>query len=200
MDTILVGSFDVKKGVEYSGFVPYGNAFITTEKVKVSINRCPFAYINAKDTVITKIEFTYTFENDTSILFSRENDYDNTTIWNSKCSNNISLVKDTESEAICSLTTAEDVNTGNIICIANIVNDNDTDANITINLKIGAMTVKSLSMNAVKNNSTQIVLKDILVGKVDIGSIITFSLKSDTDNIYVDGIRYPSQIQITKET
>ena len=201
MATLVVGSGQLKKGIEYNGLVPYGNAFRTTEQVRVSINRTPFAVLPAHEDIYALGSFTYSFEEDTVLLFTRLVQSDLTIVWNSRCPQSVDLVKNTESAIICEVEIYEKTKTGTIECVSEIENDSDSNADYTIRISSGGTVLGTSALIRVdKKTTANVYFKYEIAAELQANSKVSFTLEVNQANNRVNGGANPSQIQVKRIT
>ena len=198
MTLLIVGSMSAKKGIEYSGFVPLGNSFLPTEKVRLSVNRTPFATVFPKEPIYSDSNFTYSFEKDTTIFLTRSVQDDHSIIWNNKCLAVVQLAKDTESATICSVIAREAVTTGLITCVANILNDNGSDKEVIIKAYVDGTEVSTITNELEKRRETQTVLEFLITTPLTKNQVVSFKIEAKANNMIIEGGNYPSQIQVKR--
>ena len=198
MKVLIVGSADIKKGVEYSGIVPRGNAFMMTEKVRISVNRAPFAYLPVFTDIYTLTDFTYSSEKDTSILFTRIVEDNFTILYTNSCPSNVILLADTESNSICEVTVGDDTLTVNITIGAYIDHGNNQD--ITMRIYAGATLLDTVTKSYRRNKKDNFVHTFAIASQIDADTVVSFTLEADGSDAEVFGLEQSSIIQIEKLT
>jgi len=195
-NVLIVSAFDVKKGIEYNGFVPNGNAFRPTENGRISINRSPFALLPQHIDILTSSSFTYTFEKDTSILLTLVVDGELNPIWNNKCSTVTLLPKDVQTD-ICSITTVDSLNIYKIECVALV--RHIKKKNIIMRVFVDSVEVGTVTRKWINSDSESIGLSVDITSNIAIGKVIKFTLEAKDKDATVEGNISPSRIQITKK-
>jgi len=198
MAVLLVGSTEVKKGVLYNGIVPGGNAVRLTEKVRVSINKSPFVSIPTHQDIITIPDYTYTFENDTAILLTRQINSDFDIIFTESCPTAINIPKNTTSADICSLTLPEDVTTGRVSVGCYVENMDNQEATVTIDVNVNGTSIGTRAVKVAKRTKASISAYLEFDSKSS-GDIVTFTLNPNKE-LEVRGGEVPARIQIEKRT
>ncbi len=197
--TMYVGAMDMLKGIEYSGVIPNGNAFQVTEDIRISINRTPFAMFKFGDKVYANSLFTYSFEDNTTILLTRETQADLSIIWNKQCPFDVTLNQNTESADICSVTALEDITTGKVTALANILNANNQDADVIFRLKIDGVEIHQETFTIPSNMTLQKATEVSISTPITANQVASFTLEAD-DDMTVKGVESASQIQVTRYT
>ena len=198
MATLIVGSANLKKGIEYNGFVPLGNAFRLTHPTKMSINRTPLVLIPAHEDIFALTAFTYSFEDDVVILLTRVVQDDLTIVWVHKCREVVALEDGIESDIICQVVAQEEVTVGRVTCVANIENDNSGDKDIIINAYVDDVLIGTITNSLEKKRETQTVLEFDITTPINAQAVVSFKLEAQANNMTVQGGNYPSQIQIQR--
>jgi len=197
MQVLIVGSFEIKKGIEYSGFVPLGNAVRLTENVRVSINRTPFINVPLGMDLYTLVDFTYTFEEDTAIMLTRVVEDDLSTIWLHECKDEVSIYQDTETD-ICAVTTGtDDTNIGYVSGSAMLENTAFFSQDVIIRVYDDATLLYTVT-KSVDGNTTESVAFGFSVDDPILAiSDVKFSLEPSTD-MTVKGLQASSKIQVQR--
>ena len=200
MPSLLVGSFEAKRGIKYSGVVPQGNAIRLTEKVKISINNTPLAYMPRHEDIFTLPNFSYVMDRDTVILLTRIVNDDLSIIFDSKCPTTVALVKNAESAIICSVIVLEATATGTVTCQANIFNDNGQDKNVIIKAYNGTTEIGTTTNQIEKRSEMQSVLHFEITSAIAKDDVISFKVEAKGNNMTIEGGNHASIVQVLRRT
>jgi len=196
---LYVGSKKLLKGVEYSGLIPLGNAFELTEDVSVSINRSPKAQFREGARIFSHSSFTYSFDADTIVLFSREAEPNLSIIWNSRCPQSLVLVQNVESGTVCSVQALETTTDGYIEASCYVGNTKTSSADYIIKIYVNSVLVEtSAPIVVLKKSEHNIYLKHVLATPLQINDDATFTVEVNKSNNSILGGQNASQIQITR--
>ena len=201
MINLRVGSFQARKGIEYSGIFPQGNSIKISDKTRLSINRTPFDHTQPQEIFTAHPQFTYSFEKDVVITLYRDVNDALDFYFINKCNTNVALTANTESANICAVTVNEEIlaNKGTYAGVAYVKNDSNSNRNIDIDFKIGGTSVKTDTIRVKKHSTKAVSISGIILTTVTTGKEYTFTLKASGNKCSVEGILQPSFVQITKK-
>jgi hypothetical protein len=197
---LYVGSSKKKKGINYSGLVPLGNAFITTEDVRISINDTPYAMFRAGTRVYAYSGFTYNFEEDTVILLTREVAPNLSIVWSKNCVNGGALDQNVESDIICSLDVKETTTSGSLEAYSLVYNDGNQDSSVVINIYAnGSLVASSDSIELPRKESVNCYFKTSVVDQIPAGNAVHFTLTTTGSSVeVVGGLESPNIVQVSR--
>lgn len=193
MAILLVGAFEVKRGIKYDGVVPNGNAFRLTKKVRLSINKSAFVAIPVHENILTKVGYTYVFEDDSTILLLRETTGGLNTFYSNLNDADIPLTKNIEATAV-ELTAPEAGTTCDVhgsISFDNTISTQTT--NVTLRLKNGSTVISTVILEIVKASKSNMSIT-ALNTSISLSDILTLTVEADNDST-VRGSDTPSVIQ-----
>jgi len=194
MPNVLVRSYNVKKGISYDGLVPQGNGFWITEKVKISVNRSPFTNHEPYQVILTRPDYTYSFEKDTNIMLLNVANNGVNPFYSAESHANIDIASNTESAALVTLV-APQAGTECTIT-ARFFFDNSTNnskADVTIRLKKDGTQIATHTSEVAKKQSG-VVGVEIQGVTVVAGENYTITCESNKDG-EIDGSEISSIIQ-----
>ena len=202
MATLFVGSMSITNGIIYQGIIPKGNAFRITENIRLSINKGPFAALPLGIDILNHPDFTYVFENDTTVLLTRVVTPDLTIVYENACPNEVPLVASVESASICSVINTEEIssNGGDFAAAAYVESASNQVRNITIRLYSNNVLLQSAVIALAANESKNVVIDYATIAVITAGLTNHFTLEADGDNCIVRGLSTPSRIRLEKTT
>lgn len=196
MGTLIVGAKELKKGIEYSGLVPHGNAFRLTEKVRISINRSPFTFIPVHENIITVASFTYSLEEDTTILLTRVVTSGLNVTYLNECYNDQFIPKNTLSDEVCTLTTVEAFTTGRLYVTAQVENMDGQEAQVDVmTYKNG--TLLSTTPTRIQKRQRASVSQEVPLTASIVGDVYSFKIEANRDlNVYTNQSSSKVQVEL----
>ncbi len=197
MSTMIVGSMDAKKGVLYNGLIPLGNAFRLDDGVRVSVNKNPFVYMPVNVDMYSHTAFSYVFEKDVGVVFTRVEEDNLVISFEASNSLNLNLLSGTESADIVTLNMAEAVVTGRLGCVAYIDHENNRD--ITMRLYKNSVEFATVVKTWVSTSADSIAYDEEILD-LAVLDVITFTLEASNKDAELLGTIQPSRIQVNKIT
>ena len=198
MAVLMVGSENMKAGIEYSGLVPNGNAFRMTEDVRVSINRKPWVLLDMHEDIYVLSSITYSFERDTTILLTRVVQQDLSIIWNKQCPGDVSLDNGVESATVCSVTALETTTVGTIAYVVYIENARNQSANSIVRVYVDGVLTDTATYEIPSNETMQAGKQFDITTAINPAQVISFTVEAQSTNQTVRGSVVSSQVQVNR--
>ncbi len=200
MATLITGSFQARKGIEYTNFTGAGNAILLSEKTTVSINRKPFAELPDNYHMFVVPNYTYTFEDDTVLFITNEIQPDFYVVHEEWSASDVALNANTESGAVVSVSDPKAITDGEIASNCYVENTGNQDGNAIITFyNAGALIYTSPLIPVLKDTITQIVANFDTSGlTIAAGASVDFRVETDRDTT-IKGSQDPSHIRLTRK-
>jgi len=198
---LYTGGGKVYKGIEYANLSGTGNSIIPSESVGISINRCPFVVIPAFQPLLVASTYTYSFAEDTTLLFGNfvVPDFYITTVEYSAV--DVPLVKNVESVSLVSITDREgkEVTSGTVATLAYVYSDENGDKAGIIRLYGNTLGLIQTSNVTIQGKEYSNLLSEYTISTpIPAGEILSFTLEADSDKIDIMGTQTPSQIRLVR--